>query len=542
MSCRAPADAPVAPSDAPVAPSRPSGRRRRAGRFGLAAALVAAALLAGPIAVAQASPAAAPVPVPPTAPPVPGAPAVPAPPPPIAPELASVPVTSAPHDAAQQARDHAQAAVDQAKDQIQQAQRDLVDLTQRQQEISASVTDGSTAVQTLRGQLGLLQIQVRQMALGAYVVGESVTGSPTADLDLGSDRARGTNRTAMRAARSQLLDQARTVSARLAETEAAVRRDSSDLQDVRSALASAHDRLDRATAALPGLQVDLVARTQDLEGTLGLSQVVGLNFPLVVLDTYWKAAASQPACGIQWWALAGIGATESAHGTEGGSKVAANGDTSRPIVGIALDGSAGTASIPDTDHGLLDGDPFHDRAVGPMQFIPSTWMAWARDGNGDGRADPNNYYDATMAAAAYLCASGPMRTDADLIRGFLSYNQDPYYAALVLQRGKTYGLLLPHLGVAPTSPPASALPPAPPPGAVTNGVAGAPPTAPPPSPAPSPAATPPPPTAAAPTTGPPTTAPSTTTTTAPPPTTAPVTITAQTGVTTSTSTTKTAGG
>ena len=39
-------------------------------------------------------------------------------------------------------------------------------------------------------------------------------------------------------------------------------------------------------------------------------------------------------------------------------------------------------------HGRLDGDDTWDRAVGPMQFIPSTWAWSGRDGDGDGVAQP----------------------------------------------------------------------------------------------------------------------------------------------------------
>ncbi|MGH8775651.1 MAG: lytic transglycosylase domain-containing protein [Jiangellaceae bacterium] len=79
------------------------------------------------------------------------------------------------------------------------------------------------------------------------------------------------------------------------------------------------------------------------------------------------------------------------------------------------------ALIRDTDGGALDGDTTYDRAVGPMQFIPSTWRSVSVDGNGDGRRDPNNIYDAAQGAAVYLCAG-----DTDL--------RDPIQAARAVRR------------------------------------------------------------------------------------------------------------
>ncbi len=445
-------------------------------------------------------------------------PLFPSPPPEIAPELADIPLHSNGYDAAKQARDDARATLDRTVKAKDDAATAILDLSTRRQVAAGEIMKQSLSVQVLTAELTQLRTQIRSLALGSYVAGQGMgdANQTALDLDVSSANDEGKAQTTMRATRVRMLARERQTSALLGRTEAAVRNDSTELHDIDGDLAGAVARHDKAVADETGQAIDLLARTRDLEGTRGLSEVVGLDFPLVALDAYWKAAKSQQACGIQWWALAGIGRTESDHGTEGGAKVSANGDTSKPIVGIALDGSAGTASISDTDHGLFDGDPFHDRAVGPMQFIPSTWLSWARDGNADAKADPNNFYDATMGAAAYLCASGPMRTDADLIRGFLSYNNDPYYAALVLQRAKTYGLALPQLGTPPSSPPAATLPPAPASGQVTKGVAGAPPTAPPTTAPPG-----------APTTAPtaPTTSPSPGSTSPTPPTTAPPPVT-----------------
>ena len=116
----------------------------------------------------------------------------------------------------------------------------------------------------------------------------------------------------------------------------------------------------------------------------------------------------------------------------------ANGVSAPHIVGIALNG-VGTALIRDTDHGRLDGDKVYDRAVGPMQFIPSTWAIFGADGNGDHVADPFNLFDAAQAAANYLCAAGGnLRTSAGQIQAVMSYNHSVAYLRMVLQLEKTY--------------------------------------------------------------------------------------------------------
>ena len=81
---------------------------------------------------------------------------------------------------------------------------------------------------------------------------------------------------------------------------------------------------------------------------------------------------------------------------------------------------------------LGDGDASVDRAVGPMQFIPSTWRKWASDGNGDGLGDPQQIDDAALAAARYLCAGGrDMASPSGWWAGILSYNNSTEYAQKV---------------------------------------------------------------------------------------------------------------
>ncbi|MET8415178.1 lytic transglycosylase domain-containing protein [Streptomyces sp. NPDC005134] len=157
------------------------------------------------------------------------------------------------------------------------------------------------------------------------------------------------------------------------------------------------------------------------------------GIPASVLDAYKKAqrsiASSDAACRLPWQLLAAIGKVES--GQARGGRVDANGTTFSPILGPVLNGQ-GFAMIKDTDNGAYDGDSTHDRAVGPMQFIPSTWATWGQDGNDDGRKDPNNIYDAALAAGHYLCAgSRDLAIAADLDRAVLSYNHSNEYLRTV---------------------------------------------------------------------------------------------------------------
>jgi transglycosylase-like protein with SLT domain len=186
--------------------------------------------------------------------------------------------------------------------------------------------------------------------------------------------------------------------------------------------------------------------------------------PALALRAYREAAAwaagFDPDCRLPWTVLAGIGRIESNHGLHGGpaTRFSAGGTVSPRITGPPLDGR-GVASIPDSDGGSWDGDPTWDRAVGPMQFIPTTWRSLGRDGNDDRVADPNNLFDAAVSAAAYLCLSGrgDLRDPARLRQAIYGYNHSWPYVDAVLgwaglyQGGAQVGPTVPSGSAAPTS-------------------------------------------------------------------------------------------
>jgi hypothetical protein len=168
------------------------------------------------------------------------------------------------------------------------------------------------------------------------------------------------------------------------------------------------------------------------------------GIPARALTAYARASlllsADQPACRVGWTTLAGLGRIESGHGTLGGNRLLADGRPAVPIIGPALDGRAGFGAIPATPDSIaLDGDPRWAHAIGPMQFIPSTWHRWASDGDGDGRSDPHDIDDAAYAAARYLCASGAdLTTDKGWQRAIHSYNHSDVYTAQVLETADRY--------------------------------------------------------------------------------------------------------
>jgi murein DD-endopeptidase MepM/ murein hydrolase activator NlpD len=118
--------------------------------------------------------------------------------------------------------------------------------------------------------------------------------------------------------------------------------------------------------------------------------------PLSALNVIWQQAGA--AYGIPWQVLASINKIESNFGQNMGPS------------------SAG--------------------AVGWMQFMPSTWLRWGVDADGDGIADPWNATDAIYAAARYLAAAGGQ---TDIARGVFAYNHADWYVREVLDLARVYG-------------------------------------------------------------------------------------------------------
>lgn len=205
------------------------------------------------------------------------------------------------------------------------------------------------------------------------------------------------------------------------------------------------DRQDTVVVRSIGMRITPLAQTSFYVPTFDDGTIPG-----GVLAAYRRAAEvlseRDPSCNLHWSVIAGIGRIESGHAY--GGALLADGRTATPILGPRLDGSlAGTATIPDSTGGRFDGDPVWERAVGPMQFLPSTWLSYGQDGNGDGVRDPHNVYDAALGAAVYLCAGErDLSRPADLRQALFSYNPSLEYVRAVLAWADHYAGLGPRPG------------------------------------------------------------------------------------------------
>ena len=111
----------------------------------------------------------------------------------------------------------------------------------------------------------------------------------------------------------------------------------------------------------------------------------------------YKESALKYGFGRDWYVLAAIGQVESNHGQNMGPSTAG--------------------------------------AMGPMQFMPSTWATSGVDGNGDGKANIMDPRDAIPAAAGYLKEGGAPR---DWYAALYSYNHADWYVKKVFAVAEGY--------------------------------------------------------------------------------------------------------
>lgn len=137
-----------------------------------------------------------------------------------------------------------------------------------------------------------------------------------------------------------------------------------------------------------------------------------------------------PGCAISWNDIAAVGFIESRQGRYGNATIAMSGEVLPPILGVPLNGSSHTRKVPMAHLGIADGTGPYARAVGPLQFLPSTWVAVAtlvRARTGIVLSDPNNFLQAAAAAGTTLCRGGSFVAGPSTA-AYMSYNASARYA------------------------------------------------------------------------------------------------------------------
>ncbi|MFC7496661.1 MULTISPECIES: lytic transglycosylase domain-containing protein [unclassified Nocardioides] len=192
------------------------------------------------------------------------------------------------------------------------------------------------------------------------------------------------------------------------------------------------------TSASGGAAEGVVGNAEQAVATASTSGI-----PAAALAAYQRAEtvinSADPACNLTWQLVAAIGRVESNHGSFGGNTLDDQGVATPGIFGKPLNGGDGTSRISDTDAGQYDSDDAWDRAVGPMQFIPSTWSVVGVDADGDGQRNPQDVDDAALASAVYLCSGNDdLGTTAGQRAAVFRYNHSESYVDLVLSIMQAY--------------------------------------------------------------------------------------------------------
>ena len=306
----------------------------------------------------------------------------------------------------------------------------VTQLESRASELDRQLKQATNVVANLSGTVGADALQASKLVAAAQ--------RQALDLYVNGDPARQTFALATAVAQGDVNDVAwsltliQTTSGETLKLAREARKRASSADATLTEAISTKDRIALERTRLDGLLATARQSVTDAEielqayvHRLGPGTIAGMT--TVAYDAYRAAETrvhtDQPACGLRWELLAAIGKTESNHAQ---GRLAANGDTSPPILGIPIG--------PDTDLGAIDTDPKVDHAVGPMQFIPQTWLRWGADANNDGVININNIYDESLAAGRYLCAAASgdtLFTKAGVIKAIWAYNPNEEYLRVV---------------------------------------------------------------------------------------------------------------
>jgi membrane-bound lytic murein transglycosylase B len=364
--------------------------------------------------------------------------------PPVSLALAAVPVDSAAFRRARASYDDVAATFADAQSQRVAIDRALTEIGGQRSRVEADLSAARARRAAITSRLDDVTAAISDLGVALYLSGGSAARIDAALTDEQPSINDVDRRDVLGdASLDVLLAERAAYTARLEQAEARIAEAKTMLGDLRARQAELREQRPAAVDGEAQLAPRVATERVAYEDARVLAKVDGVEFPLVALDAYYRAAAASdeetPACGVRWWAVAGISRVEGHHGTYGGASLDELGDATKRIIGIQLNGTNNTQVVRDTDGGALDGDPAYDRAVGPMQFIPQTWTRFAADGNEDGLATPFNLYDATLAAARYLCrASGGLDEEPGLRAAYFSYNHSVAYVDRVLSFARLY--------------------------------------------------------------------------------------------------------